>query len=370
MILAATLLPTLAHAQERPEVTFGVFLDAYYSYNFNQPRPVAVPSTASVGSAALPPANNTYRYYDAYHNQMTLSLAELTVQAKHGDVTGLIDLDFGPFADLNSQSPYPSSAVVDESTKHIGQAFISYHPKDSRYYFDAGKMYAHLGVEAVKSKDNFNYSRSILFSFAMPFWATGVRFGYDVVPEKLQSSFYVYNGWSSMNDVNESKTVGLQIKANPSGTLGLSYNFLGGPERPGTESDWRIVHEVNVTYNASGTISVITDLIYGSEENVPVGTNRARAQWYGGLVGARFQVNRSSYLSPRYEIYRDNDGYTLGGAPQTIQSATLACGRELSKVLDLRVEARSDFSNESSFAGKNGTQKSQSTLLGALLFKI
>ncbi len=354
---------------EKPEVTISGFFDGYYSYNFNNPKQTVGLSAASISSAEIPPANNTYRYYDTYHNQFTPSLAELTVKASFREVSLLTDFDFGPFADLNASASSPTGAVIDESSKNIGQAVLTYKPSNSKFTFDVGKMYSHLGVETVKSKDNFNYSRSILFSYAIPFWHTGIHIGYDVVPGKFQTSLYVYNGWNSQYDTNRSKTVGVQLRYTPSDKTAIAYNFIGGPERVDSESDWKAVHEINATFLFTDSTSLIADAVYGSEENVSIGGSRTRVQWYGGLIGLRHQYSEQSYLSTRLEIYRDNDGYTLGGMPQTINSVTITCGHELSPGLETRIEARGDFSSESTFVADSGTSRSQATLLVAGLFK-
>lgn len=353
----------------KPEVTFSGFFDGYYSFNFNNPKQPSGLSGASVTSASAPPANNTYRYYDVYHNQFSVSLAELSVKAQTKEVTFLADFDFGTFADLNATAASASGAVVDESSKHIGQAVILYRESGSRLFFDVGKIYSHLGVESVKSKDNFNYSRSILFSYAVPFWHTGVHVGFDAIPDKLQTSLYVYNGWNTLYDTNRSKTIGAQIKYTPTKDSSVIYNFIGGPERTDSESDWKSVHELNGTFAVSDTTTLISDLVYGYEENALIGTNREQAKWYGGLLGVRYQLNEVSYFSPRYELYRDNNGYSLGGAAQTINSVTLTYGRALSSGLETRVEARSDFSDQNSFPKDSGSSKSQTTLLVALLVK-
>jgi hypothetical protein len=352
---------------EKPEITVSGFFDGYYSYNLNNPKQPVALSSSSVSSAGIPSANNTYRYYDSYHNQLTLSLAELTVKAATHNVSILTDLDFGSFADLNASTSSPAGQVTDESSKNIGQAVVTYKEPGSRFVFDAGKMYSHLGVETVKSKDNFNYSRSILFSYAIPFWHTGVHVGYDAIPERLQTNLYVYNGWNTLYDNNRSKTLGIQIKYTPTKDSAFSYNFLGGPERSDSESDWKAVHELNASLTASDKWQLIADSVYGSEENALVGASRKRAVWYGALVGARYQLNETSYMSPRYELYRDNDGSSLGGQPQTIHSLTLTYGRMISSALETRAEARSDFSDQNSFSTDSGVSKSQTTFLVAML---
>jgi hypothetical protein len=320
-----------------------------------------------VSSAALPDAKNLYRYYDAYPNQFSLSLLELSLLAKQGEVSLLLDLDFGPFADLNTASNTASGKAVDEVSKHLGQAVVSYRPGEGRLFIEAGKMYSHVGAETVKAKDNWNYSRTVLFSYGMPFWHTGLRAGYDIIPGELQASLYAYNGWNSVYDNNHSKSWGAQAKYTH-GKLAVAYNFLGGPERPENESEWKTVHEVNAVFTPSESLSLMADALAGSEKGVTVNGRGANARWYGGLLGLKYALNGRSYLSPRFEIYRDQHGYTLGAGPQTIRSGTLTYGRNLAQGLDFRAEGRWDSSTRNIFTKGLSSKDSQTTLLAALLF--
>lgn len=349
-------------------VIFGGFFDAYYSFNSNDPRQVTGLDAASVSGASIAPANNTYRYYDMYHNQATLSLAELSVKATRGEVTLLAEFVFGSFADANATVASTSGALVDESSKHLGQALVSYKASGSRWSFDLGKAYSHLGVETVKSKDNFNYSRSVLFSYAIPFWTTGVRVGYDVVPDELQVSLYLSNGWNTSYDVNRAKTSGLQLKYVPSAATTIIYNVISGAERTDSESDLKTVHEINATIAVDPDMQVIFDSVHGSEQNALVGGSRIFASWYGALVGLRSKIDDESYWSPRVEVYRDENGVSLGGPAQTLKSLTVTYGRRLSDGFETRFEVRGEESDQSVFTDRNGPTKKQATALAAALF--
>ncbi|MBI3544120.1 MAG: outer membrane beta-barrel protein, partial [Deltaproteobacteria bacterium] len=100
-------------------VSFSGLLDVYYAYNFNRPAPTTPPASTSVGTAGLPPGNTNLRYYDQYHNQIALSLAELEVKRSGTEVSFLIDLDFGHAADINAAANLGTSTqVIDEVSKH------------------------------------------------------------------------------------------------------------------------------------------------------------------------------------------------------------------------------------------------------------
>ena len=364
-------LPVKASATESAKrIEWSGYFDSYYSYNFNRPAPVTPPTATSPSAAAIPVGNNTYRYYDNYHNQLTLNLIELTVKAQLEDVSLLTDLDFGTFADLNAATSSTNGTTVDETSKHVGQAVLTYRPASApRFIFEIGKMYTHVGLETVKAKDNWQYSRSTLMAYGMPFWHTGVRLGYDLVPEKLSGSLYIYNGWNSIYENNSSKTIGVQIKYLPSSDVVLVYNFIGGPERSKNDGDWKVVHDLNGTITLLPKWQLAFNVLTGSEKNA-VNNNTQNAEWYGGSVAAKYLVSEMSYISPRFEIYRDQGGHTLGASSQTVQSGTLTYGVKPSPSFEVRGEARYDSSNQSVFVDNNGMSNSQTTLLAALLFQI
>lgn len=369
LIVAALVSASPSFAEEpKGSLEWHLFADTYYGYNFNQPAAVVAPNAASVAASSVPDARNTYRYYDFYHNQISLSLLEFSVLAKYGEVSLLTDLDFGSFADSNAASSSASGKSIDEVSKHLGQAVVMWRPAGSKFQLDVGKMYSHVGAETVKSKDNFNYSRTVLFAYGMPFWHTGLRLGYELVPEKLQASVYLYNGWNSIYDNNQSKSVGAQLKYSPTPLVTVAYNFLGGPERADSEKDRKTVHELNSSWTLSENLRLLTELLYGEEQGATVAGSRAKAEWYGGFAALKAALSDLSYISPRFEIFRDQHGSILSGGPQTIKSGTLTYGHTLTRGLDLRAEGRWDSSSRNVFSKGLASKDSQTTILAALLF--
>ncbi len=202
----------------------------------------------------------------------------------------------------------------------------------------------------------------------MPFWHTGLRLGYDLVPDQLQASLFVYNGWNSIYDNNQSKSVGAQLKYTPSSLLTVAYNYLGGPERTDSEKDRKTLHELNTSWTLGESFWLLTDLLYGEEQGTTVAGSRTKAEWYGGFAAFKIGLSEGSYISPRFELFRDQHGYILSAGPQTIHSATLTYGHTLTKGLDLRTEGRWDSSSQKPFTKGLAAKDSQTTLLAALLF--
>lgn len=346
-----------------PGFRFSGYFDAYYQANTNRPAPT---------DTALNPQNNL-RAYDANSNQLVLNLVEFTIKYNRRDTAFVLDLDFGSFADTNAQTPAlrnsggPTPAAANEMTKHIGQAVFSYAPRGSRWVLDVGKMPTHVGLELMKPKDNWNYSRPVLFTFGGPFWHTGLHLGYSVIPDRLTAGFYLYNGWGTVYDNNNVPTYGAQLKWTPTDKFTWIYNYIGGPEQIADMGNWKQVHESNAILTFNPKFSMAADVLYGTEKGAINGIQKA--SWYGAQVGAKWQTTEKSYLSPRLELYKDPQGYTLGGGYQSLFSSTLTYGRSIHDGFELRFEGRFDRSSAADrFTTHTGTSRSQPTLTIAILY--
>ena len=144
-------------------------------------------------------------------------------------------------------------------------------------------MPTHIGLELTKPKDNWNYTRSTIFTFGLPLWHAGAHLGYSVIPNIFAVNTYLYNGWNTMVDNNFSPTYGLQLKWSPNDKFTWIYNYIGGPEQASDNKNWKQVHETNLTYNLTPTVSLASDFIYGNEKAVT--TTGVDADWYGAQVG-------------------------------------------------------------------------------------
>ncbi len=343
---------------------FSAYLDLYYSHNFNNTR----------ANTTKDPQNNL-RYYDWYADQLGLNLVEFTIKHVRKETAFLLDLDFGQFADINASAPAlqgrggPNFATADEISKHIGQAIFTYTPTAAPgFIFEAGKMATHVGLELMKSKDNWNYSRSALFGYGGPFWHTGIHAGYSPIQNVLSVNAYVYNGWNTIYETNSSPTYGAQVKWVVNDRTTWVYNYIGGPEQPGNSVNWKQVHESNLSWTLTPTLAFASSFLYGEEDGVRA--DGGKANWYGTQAGFKWQTTPFFYVSPRVEFLRDSHGYALGSlVPQTLWTYTATTSFLLSEGFEFRFEGRLDYSTEKSrFLRGNGTTSAyQPTVLGAIL---
>jgi hypothetical protein len=338
-------------------------LDMNYVWNFNQPPPVQAPTGSNL---TQPPGNNKYRSFDLYHDDFSLALAELTFEKKVGNVTAFIALDFGHTAEVLSPN--------DEVTKNVTQAYLTYVPKSNpRWSFVAGKMLTHIGLELIKTSANWNYSRSLLFSYAGPFWHTGVGAKYAIVPDRITGAIYIYNQTSGVYQTGRSKTLGAQLQTKPWENVTLTYNLIDGQENDAAGiGHVRQIHELVATYDISPEWSVAGDMIFGDLTHAKA--SGARAQWFAWTAAARYKVGWFM-VSPRFEIYNDKGGVTLEPAtddtaalPQKVDSETLTFGFDCGDGLQIKLEGRRDHSTAQVFptAGLNKVASQTTATLGIL----
>jgi Putative beta-barrel porin-2, OmpL-like. bbp2 len=72
------------------------------------------------------------------------------------------------------------------------------------------------------------------------------------------------------------------------------------------------------------------------------------AVWQGIATYVKFQANSWFAVAPRYEYFKDRDGFTTG-TPQNLQDLTLTAEFKHKDGFLMRVEYRGDFSNTEYF---------------------
>jgi hypothetical protein len=341
------------------------YLDLYYTYNFNQPAPVTPPTATNPN---MPAPQNQYRVFDIYHDDINLALAEITLQKKQDEVSVFLALDFGHNADVLSPN--------DNVSKHVTQAYLTYQPHElPRLTLTAGKMLTHMGFEVPRAKDNWNYSRSLLFGFAFPFWQTGIGAKYSFLKETLFISAFLYNNTQGLYTTNRSKAFGAQINWKPLSNLDFFYNLLSGPEadNEGTTRQ-RYVHEVIGKWQINEQWAIAGDAAFGSLHNYYAdGRSGSWVSGYGALKWKRGWFS----LSPRFEMYVDKSGATIqveqistAAVPQRIDSTTLTASFDCGKGFETRLEGRYDHSTADVFVGGDGRLLGdQATATAAILYE-
>lgn len=325
------------------------FVDTYYTYNFNKP---AQPCATVAGVAV----SNCLYNFNVAHDSFSLNLAELALEKKPtSDSRGgfRVDFDYGPTtAIVHGAEPGGTTTY-----QHIQQAYVSYlAPVGSGLQLDFGKFVTWNGNEVIETKDNWNYSRSLLFSWAIPYYHTGMRAAY-AINGKVSVTGFLVNGWNNAVDNNTGKTVGGQLMYKPKANLMLMTNYTGGPEQNNDNSDWRHLSDTIVTYTVNKQVSLAGNYDYGQDT-----VAGATVKWQGIAGNLKYQANDWFALTPRFEYYNDRNGFTTGLA-QKVKEATVTLEFKHKDGVVMRLEYRGDFSDTPQFLKKaSEATKNQNTL--------
>lgn len=341
-------VPSKVQAQDpssASKIEMSGFIDAYYSKNF------AKPATRV----------NKLRNFDVAENQFNLNLAELVVQKKAGPVGFRFDFDFGSSNDLVQPGNGSTLSVLQQGY------FTVVLPVGGGLTVDAGKFVTHMGNEVIESKDNWNYSRSYLFAWAIPYYHTGIRFAYPVA-SAFTAAVHVVNGWNSGTDNNDFKSVGLTLSYALDGSTGVIVNAMDGFENmTNIENGKRTVFDLIITHQLTESISVVLNGDYGQ-----AGTTSGLAIWKGAALYGCYVINPKNAVALRGEIFDDPQGYAtgLGIFKFDVKEITGTYEYKFADALLLRGELRYDFSNAPAFDKKAsatstglGTESHQLTVL-------
>jgi len=319
------------------------FVDTYYGYFFNKPT-----------------GNVPLRNFDTKHNTFSLGLVEVAAEQKVTTANRLgfrLDLQAGPTAELvNAFEPGGL-----EFLKNVEQAYGSY-LFGRKLQVDVGKFVTSHGAEVIETKDNWNYSRSLLFALAIPYYHAGLR---ATVPinDKVSVMGMLVNGWNNVVDNNSGKTWCFGATLKPSPKLTLVQNVMGGPEQKDDTHDKRFLSDTVLTVSPTDKLSLMANYDYGTD--TVLGTD---VKWQGVALYARLQAAPAWALTPRFEWLDDADGF-MTGTGQKVKEFTITSEQKIGGKLLTRLEYRRDFSDQPFFTSKTGSpKKSQDNITLGLVY--
>jgi len=330
------------------------FVDVYYGQNFNNPAS----------------QNNSLRFFDGATNQFGLNLVELVVdkapEAANSRTGYHVALGFGQAMNAVNGSEPKSGLGFDQ---YLKEAYFSYlAPVGKGLQVDVGKFVTPHGAEVIETKDNWNYSRGILFSYAIPYYHFGMRAKYTFNDKYSLTGFFV-NGWNNVVDNNTGKTYGMSFAWNPNKKFGVTENYMAGPEQNAINSTWRQLTDTVITYSPNSKLSFIVNGDYGRGDRIDLGEGvLSQPVYWTGVAGyIRYAMSGTSAFSSRYEYYNDHDGFTTGTA-QHFNEFTTTFERLMAHHIISRFEFRRDMSNRTPFLKADTPVSGQNTLTAGLVY--
>jgi hypothetical protein len=339
-------------------IDFSGLIDGYYTANFNHPN-----------SGGVPGQNALYNFNEMA-NQFSLNMAKLSMSHDPDPIGFRVDLGFGRAFDTIHAG---EANTAPSFLRNIEQAYISLKSKKG-FELDAGQFVTSAGAEVIESKDNWNYSRSLLFAWAIPYYHFGIR---AVLPvgSHFTGGIQVVNGWNNTEDNNSGKTL-VFVGNITSKKVTWSNNYITGPENIGNNKGWRNLYDTTVLFTPADKFNAYINFDYG-KNNSPFGSvtsanctldpTKKCGTWKGIAGAAKFQLNGTFAITPRLEWFEDTNGFETGTA-QTVKEFTLTAEAKAAQGILARLEYRYDWSDQPFFpAGQFGHADHQSTITLALI---
>jgi hypothetical protein len=328
--------PALADILEASGIAINGYVDVSYEYL----------SGLGVFSSGVP-----NRVFDARHDSFTLHQAATTLarQPKEG-FGALVNLIAGQDAEIIKSYPNTGGSNFD-----VTQAFVQY--ATGTWTFIGGKFVTLAGAETINPTTNTNFSRSILFGYAIPFTHTGFRVT-DALSDQVSLTLGVNNGWDQVSDANSQKTLEFGLALTPVKAFSLTVDGYVGTEPlgivnnvPTAAGGQRLLVDVVATWTVADKVTLAGNFDHGQQKDDTPGALIGEYKWDGGAVYLNYAISEQWSASLRGEILDDKNGYRTGvvgpvsGSGQKWKEVTLTLGYAPGKNFLVRFEGRYDKSD-------------------------
>lgn len=398
LIVAGLLsMPALALAEDAPAKpkipipalddvldAWGLSLNGYLDVSYSHLSSNGLFKSSPNFNSGTPATNRTF---DAQRDSFSVHQAAviLAKQPKEG-FGGLINLTMGEDADVIHALGSGGTTNFD-----VTQAFVQY--ATGPWTAIGGKFVTLAGAEVINSTADVNFSRSILFGYAIPFTHTGVR-GTYAVNDKVSVILGVNNGWDQLKDANSEKTLEAGVSYAPLKNLSIAAQGYFGKEQvvpapgggvgipagsPGAIGGNRALLDALVTYNATDKLTLMLNPDWAMQQNASTAdvTGNSTARWWGIAAYGIYQFTDLWRGTLRAEYFDDKDGYRTG-VKQKWKEVTGTLAYLPNKNIELRGELRYDRSTSNlpsgpfedpSFVRTGGTGKGQMSAALEAIFK-
>jgi len=353
-------------------VTLSGFGDVYYGYNYNHPGD----------------NESGFRFFDGPTNGFGFNMAELILD-KAPDTTSSesrlgyhVAAGYGQAANIVNGS----DTFGDGSNFYLKEAYFDYlFPVGKGLTLTVGKFVTPIGAEVIETNANWNYSRGLLFYYAIPYFHFGASAKY-AFNSKWALTGYLVNGWNNTfidkydgEGTSSGLTYGASLAWTPNAKWSITENYFAGPvvdgygeETPTIITDWKQLTDTVISYTPNSKWSFMLNGDYGfgprytdcfeddavTRQALPPGCEASQAvNWWGVAGYAKYTWTPKTNFAVRYEFYNDTDGYSglLFGDDGHAQEVSADWSYNLTSALLIRGEYRYDFAGEPIFL--NGTDR-------------
>ncbi|MCC6817526.1 MAG: porin [Bacteroidia bacterium] len=268
---------------KKGKLSIGGYADVYYGYDFNSPsnseRPYFVSSNR--------------------HNEVTVNLAFLDFKYTNEAVRAHIAPGFGTYMNSNYAQEKGSLSFLMEA--NVGVLLN----KKRDIWLDAGVLPSPYSNESAISRDHLMYSRSLASEY-VPYYLSGLKLSLPL-NRKINSFWYLLNGWQTIQDNNKSLAFGSQFEFRPNNKLLVNWDTYIGDESSKDHPEFRTRYfsDIYAIFNPEGKVSLTSCFYYGYQEIKDSNLITSYNPWGQANIQARLNVSKKSSLSARLEVFDD-----------------------------------------------------------------
>lgn len=264
--------PQPASLLQTGPVTFSLYVDSYYGYQFHRPIDHTIFPTTTAPR----------------HNELSLNLAHLGV-----DVTGLD----GPIGRLYIQYGSTVETIAGQDTttsrgfyltnrllQNVQQAAVGWHFHQLHgINTEVGIFPSYVGLESYLPEENWAYNHAFMSDFT-PYYFFGFR-GQFMLTQRMKLELWVVNGWQTFGEWHESRAGGYLWNWRPREWISIVNSLYAGREAEGDPDSLRVYSDNNlqIKYYKGGegcvphslAVSLVADLGHEHRGDAPSG-------WIGG----------------------------------------------------------------------------------------
>ena len=311
---------------------FSGLIDGYATDNTNHP-------------GAVPGYNNGWNQlqnFDIFNGHPELSLIKFTVDKSDGVFGFHVDVGTGETMRLiHAGDP---AAQDHKSLRYFEQMYLIAKPKNMHgTEIDFGTFVTSAGAEVIESNSNWNYTRSLLFAWAIPYYHFGLRVS-TPVNKVLTLGFQVVNPWNETDGGHRFTNIGVTA-AVVKGIYTWNTNYYVGPNNPvaiGVPSGGvRNLFDTTLLVAPNDKFSFYLNGDYGRNNNAVGG---GHTNWEGIAAAARYQITKHAAFASRAEYFKDAQGFETG-TKQNLGEFTFTGEYKITDMFIPRVELRHDESS-------------------------
>jgi hypothetical protein len=346
----------------------GGHVSASYVYNFNNPDQ----NTGNAGSGDG--GTQTNYQFNTDHNTFSFDAAKIELgksASEPGSAGFQLDILMGDNAGIlrhtsatqGSTDPRASTnRDLADNSFFVDQAYVAYNFQGVE--LNMGKFYTWMGAEAMDSVENANVTHSMIFTFGIPLWHTGIRAGGEL-GEGVSWGVGVVNGFNNVTDYGDNKGI-IGLLGWEDEMMSVTGTFFMGSEgvrtaagsgvTVGDENHDTWIFDVVAKAAPTEQLQLWAEGNYGESDGdsditgSPFGPMKAN---YGIQLGGQFDLNEKTYIALRGEYFKDDNGARLpnmafptpaGGVDEVeVKDLTVTLGYNLTDNLLARLEYRRDM---------------------------